>query len=444
MKQRRDLTDGAVAGHLAALGLPLVVGVAGVLSVSLADTFYLGQLGTDELAAISFAFPVIFTVTSIGIGMSAGAASVASRAIGSGDSDGAERLATDSILLSALVTALISVIGWFLSEPLFALLGAEERVLDLVSAYMRIWFLGAPLLVVPMVAMGLMRANGDAVPASAVMVGGAVANIALAPVLIFGLGPSPQLGVAGAAWAGVIARTLGFVAAMAIIIWRERLLTAEVPSRGEFLRSARRISRVAVPATFSNMINPLSISIVTALFATYGKEAVAAFGVATRIETFATIPMLALSGAIGPVAGQNWGRGFPARTRQAMRDSFIFCILCGLVLGGGLMVFGNALAGLFTDDSVVRNLSVSYLVLVGLTLGGYGIVITASAGLNAIDKAAIGLLVTLLRSFVLYVPLAYAAVQFGPPWVAFAGIAVSNVLAGIIVAPVAFRMAQSG
>jgi putative MATE family efflux protein len=435
---QRDLTEGRVSGHLARLGMPMVLGIAGVISVSLADTYFLGQLGTEELAAISFTFPVVLTVTSLGIGLGAGASSVLSRAIGGGRSD-AKRLATDSVLIAALVALLASIAGFLLVRPLFALIGAEGEVLDMTVAYMRIWFLGAPFLVLPIVLQGLIRANGDAVAPSLIMVGGALVNIALDPLLIFGWGAVPALGIEGAAYATLGARAVMVTAAFLVAIRRDRLLTAQMPNLSEFFSSCKQVLRVGMPAAGSNAINPISISVVTAILATYGNESVAAFGVATRIETLATVPMLALSSAIGPVTGQNWGKSEGERARRALRDSFVFVVLCGLVLGGLFFFSSGALAALFSDDTVVQNITRSYLNIVGLTLGGYGVVIVASAALNSVDKALTGLLVTILRSFVLYVPLAFLASRLGPAWVVFGGIAVTNVLAGAIVWFWAFR-----
>lgn len=439
---RRDLTKGPVAGHLARLGLPMVAGIAAVLSISLADTYFLGKLGTEELAAISFTFPVVLVVTSIAIGMSAGAASVLARAIGRGDEHDVRRFATDSLLLTLALFAFVSAAGWLLVRPLFAALGAEGAVLDMVVSYMRPWFIGVPLLAVPMVAMGMIRANGDAVTPSLVMVVGAVINVVVDPILIFGGFGIAPMGVEGAAWATVVARAVTLPPVLAIIVFRERMMTREVPRPGAFADSAWKVLRVGIPAAGSNMINPIAIGVVTAILATYGNEAVAAFGVATRIETLATLPMLALSSAIGPIAGQNWGREKPERTLRAMRDAFLFVVLCGLVLGGGFFLFGEAIARLFSGDSVVINMAVSYLTIVGLTLGGYGIVINASAAYNAIDKAFIGLMFTMLRSLVLYIPLVMVATVYGPPWLVFFGIAATNIIAGALVASLAFLLVR--
>ncbi|MEM9838932.1 MAG: MATE family efflux transporter [Pseudomonadota bacterium] len=443
MNKNRDLTEGSVSGHLVRLGLPTIIGVAGIFAVSLADTYFLGKLGTDALAAISFTFPVLLIMASLGIGMAAGAASVVSRAIGKGEVSDTKRFATDSLMISIVVASIIGVIGLLTVRPFFAMLGASGDVLDLVCDYMLLWYIGSPLLAVPLVASGLIRANGDATAPSLAMLFGSLLNIALDPLLIFGWGAIPAMGIEGAAWAQLLSRIFTAAVTLSFVIFRERLITWSLPSAGELARSFGSIGRVGIPATFSNMINPISISIVTALLAgSYGKEAVAAFGVATRVETLATTPMLALSSAIGPVAGQNWGRGRHDRTRRAMRDTFIFVIGCGILIGASFLLLSNAMVDFFTDDSVVKNLSISYLTFVGLTLGGYGVVITASAALNAIDKAVAGLLITVLRSFVLYVPLTLAAVAIGPPWVVFAGIGVCNLVSGAVSGWLAFRLAR--
>ncbi|MEO1041168.1 MAG: MATE family efflux transporter [Pseudomonadota bacterium] len=436
----RDLTQGSIPGHLARLGVPMVAAVAALISVALADAYFLGQLGTAELAAISFAFPVLLTVNSIGIGLSAGAASVASRAIGKGDQTNTKRLATDSLLLATALLSIVSVIGWFFCRDLFVLLGAEGVVLDHIVDYMKIWFVGVPLFIVPMVAMGLIRANGDSVAPSVIMVIASIVNIILDPIFIYGTGPIPELGVAGAAWATLGSRLVSLVFVVPLLVFREKLLTFVLPTMPEFTASASQVLRVGIPAAGSNMINPLSISIVTAFLASYGNEAVAAFGVASRVETLATIPMLALSSAIGPVAGQNWGRGLKDRTIATVKSAFVFVVACGLILGAVFYGIAGPATAIFTDDPDVQRWAGLYLVIVGVTLGGYGVVINASAAYNAIDKANLGLGFTVIRSLVLYVPLVALAVSFGPLIYVFAAIAVTNIIAGLSVGFLTLRI----
>jgi putative MATE family efflux protein len=439
LADRRDLTHGSVAGHLARLGLPMVFGIIGVLSISLADAYFLGRLGTQELAAISFTFPVVLTLSSLGIGLSAGAASVTSRAIGAGDRQETKRLATDSLVLAFLLVACVAGLGYFLARPLFSLMGAEGGTLEDIVGYMQVYFLGLPFLVVPMVANGLIRANGDSVVPSGIMILAAVVNVGLDPVFIYGLGPFPRLEVEGAAWASVTARALTFVAALGIVIFREKLLSFALPRPGEVLRSWARVLAVGVPAAGSNVINPVSITIVTGFLSSYGEEAVAAFGVATRIESFASIPMLALSSAIGPVSGQNWGGGSKKRALRALKDTFLFCAGWAAVIFAVFWFFAEPIAGLFAPEEAVRSDASLYLKITALSLAGYGVVINAAAAYNATGRAVRGLGFTATRSALLYVPLAGLAVLFGPLWAVFAGIAAANVLSGAAVAFLAIR-----
>ena len=434
MNENRDLTRGRVEGRLARLGLPLVFGTGATLSVSLADAYFLGRLGTDELAAVSFAFPIVLTVTSLAIGLGAGAASVVSRAVG-GDRghEAARRIASDVLLLSLLIAVVAAALGSLTIGPVFDLLGAEDDVRELILGYMRVWYVALPLLMVPTVADGILRANGDAVAPSAILVATALFNVAIDPLFIFGIGPVPDLGVTGAAYATLAARIVGTTAALLVLIYREHLLSFALPPLPDLTASWGRVARVAVPAAAANTINPLAIALVTAFLATYGEDVVASFGVATRIESIAQIPLLALAGAIGPVAGQNWGAQKRDRVRRAMSSSYVFCVVWSVVAGLALFGFAGPLAASFSESEGVAAPAADYLRIVGGSIAGYGVIIAAAAAFNATDRALTGFVFTALRAGIFYVPLAWIGSLIGPPWAVFAGIAASNLLAGALV-----------
>ena len=208
----------------------MVFGIIAVISVSLIDTYYVGQLGTQELTALSFTFPVTLTVSSLAIGLGAGASSVVSRATGAKERGEAKRLATDSLALALILVIFVAAIGYMMIDPLFARLGAAGEVLDMVGQYMRIWFLAIPLLVVPIVANSIVRAVGDTFWPSVVMVSSALTNIAITPVFIFGWGPVPAFGIAGAAMGTLIAWLVTVIGAFALVVWREKILTRHLPA----------------------------------------------------------------------------------------------------------------------------------------------------------------------------------------------------------------------
>lgn len=412
----------------------MAVGIVAAMSVALIDTYFLGLLGTNELAAISFTFPVVFAITSLSIGLGAGTASVVSREIGRGDLERTKRTATDSLVLAVILVAIVALIGWLTAEPLFRLLGADPAVLDLTVAYMRIWYIGMPFLVVPMVANNIIRANGDAIVPSAIMVAVSVINAALDPFLIFGWWGLPAMGIEGAAWASVIARAVTMVVAVGVVVFREKLVDLSVPEWSVLVESWRRILLVGVPAALGNAVNPVGIAVVTAIIATFGTEAVAGFGVATRVEAFASIPMLALSAAIGPIAGQNWGSGHQDRVREAVRDAFIFCAVWSVGAAALMFLLAEPIAAIFSSDDAVLDVAARYLAIVPISLGGYGIVTIAAGAYNALGKPLTGLSYYLVRTAMLYVPLAWIASLFVPSWGVFVAIALSNVVAGALVA----------
>jgi len=430
----RDLTEGPVGGHLRRILLPMIIGVAAVLSVSLVDTYFVGQLGPLPLAAISFCFPVLITVTSLAIGLGAGAASCVSRAAGRKDTSRVRRLATDALLLTTLLIGAISVIGWFATGPLFRALGAGEELMPHIFAYMRTWFAGVTFVAMPIVANGVLRALGDARAPAAFMVLTAIVNAVLDPIFIFGWGPVPAFGVQGAALVSVISNVCALSAAAWLVVFRENLVTLELGSIGHVVNSWLEILRIGVPAALSNAINPVGITLATAGFARFGPEAVAGFGVATRIETFAAIPLLALSASIGPVTGQNGGAGFPDRARRAFQISFAFSLAWSLGIAVLLAAAAVPLTGLFTQAEAALEVARLYLWIAPVTVAGYGVVICASAGFNALGRPLQGMVMTFTRSLVLYAPGVWIGGALAGATGAIVGVAAANVLAGLTAA----------
>ncbi|MGY8794301.1 MAG: MATE family efflux transporter, partial [Woeseiales bacterium] len=187
------LTQGSVGHQLVGMSVPVLFGIFMMMMQGFIDMWFIGRVGDSELAALSFAFPVLMVVTSVAIGLGAGTSSVVARAIGANDHRRARRLATDSLILSFGITAMVSAIGLLTIAPLFRLMGAPEEMIPLISGYMRILYVGVPFVVVGMVGMSSMRATGDTRLPSMLMVLASIINVILDPILIFGLGPIPRM-----------------------------------------------------------------------------------------------------------------------------------------------------------------------------------------------------------------------------------------------------------
>ena len=428
----QSLTEGAIGNRLIRLTLPMVWGVFAIVAFNLADTYYVGQLGTDQLAAMSFTFPVVMTLGSLAMGLGIGASSIIARAIGQGDLSRVQRFTTNSLTLGIASVAMLSSIGLLTIEPLFKALGASSEILPYIRQYMQIWYFGVVFLVIPMVGNSAIRASGDTLIPSLIMTCSAGVNIILDPLLIFGLWGLPELGLVGAAWATVISRAISLIASLLILKFKKNMLSSHFPDLEETLVCWRDILYVGLPAAGTNMITPISIGIITSMLAAYGSVTVAGFGVASRVESFAMIVLMALAASIGPFVGQNWGAGKYERVFRALQQSYLFCLGWGILMAVLLAAGTSSIVPLFNKNPEVIAIASNYLWIVPLGYGTAGIIQVANSTFNALGRPIPT--VTLLRVFVLYIPLAY----LGSRWLGATGIFVAATVSNIVVGIVAY------
>ena len=406
------LTRGPVGGQLLALAIPMTWGMFAIVAFNLADTYFVGQLGTLPLAAISFTFPVVMTVGSIAIGLGVGAASVISRAIGSGDKRMVQRLTTDSLTLALLCVGIFILIGMTTIDPLFRAMGATDEVLPMVREYMQVWYFGMIFLVVPMVGNNAVRASGDTIYPSLIMTVSAAINVCLDPILIFGLCGLPRMGLRGAAVATVISRALSMIAALMVLHYRKKMLSLTWPGLHEVIHSWKKVLHVGIPAAGMFTIIPVSAGVITAMMASFGPEAVAAFGVATKIESFCFIVLFALSTSIAPFIGQNFGAGHHDRMDHGLKMVFIFSLCWGAAIAVVLAIWGERFSSLFDTNPAVIKVATTYLLIVPASYGFHGVTLMASSAFNALGKPLPAIILTFVRVMVLYIPLAWLGKHF--------------------------------
>ena len=408
----------------------MTVGVLAVMSVGLADAYFIGQLGELELAAISFIFPVTTALTSLGIGLSAGANALISQALGAGDGASSRRYAAQAIAWTVALGACVAGLGLALWQPLFSLLQAQGDVLTPIGAYMRVWFPAFPLLTLLLVSNAAIRAHGNTLLPSAVMVLNAVFNIGLDPLLMFGWGPIPALGIAGAAGATLVAFAIAAVAMFWPLFRAVKVTALRDFARPGYLETGRRLAHIGGPASLANALNPAGLSVVTAIVARFGPAAVAGFGVAGRIESFVLVPLLALSGSIGPVVGQNFGADKVGRAARAVGLSAAFCGAYGLLVALLLTLAVEPLVALFSASADVRAAAALYLRIVSWSFCGYGAVVVVNAALNARSRALASMSLSLGRIALLYIPLALLGAAWLGPAGVYAGALLANLGAG--------------
>lgn len=426
------LTQGPVRDHLVALTVPMIWGIAAIMSFNIVDTWFVAQLGEQELAAISFTFPVTMILVSLGIGLMAGTASVLSRVLGGGDIGRVRRLTTDATLLAIVLSIALSVAGLLTMDTVFSAMGADPHLLPLIRDYMTVWYAGYVFFLVPMVGFGAIRATGDSKLQGNIMMGVALVNLILDPLLIFGLGGLPRMEMQGAALASVIARALSFVIGYWALRYSKNMITFTRPGAAELWCSWRSVLHVGLPAAGTNIIIPLAHAIVIAIVAQFGSSAVAGYGAATRIEQVTLVVYYAMSAMIGPFAGQNLGAGLYTRIEQAMLLCWRFCLISGLAIAAVLAVAAPVLMGLFAENEAVSETGAIYLWIVPISFGMNGVVMVINAAFNGLGRPLPAVAISLTRMFLLTVPLAYGLSRIWGTYGVFVGLALANMLSGTL------------
>jgi len=429
---RAKLIDGPIGKLLIKLTAPMIVGMLGMVAFNLVDTFFVGKLGVTQLAALSFTFPVILVVNSIALGVGMGASAIISRAIGEGDTYKVRRITTDGLMLAIVLVFIFVIIGLSTIDPLFKLLGATPQVLPYIKQYMGIWYFGMFFVLIPMVGNNAIRATGDTKTPSAIMVVAVIMNFIMDPMLIFGLGPFPALGIRGAAISTVIARFSASVAATWVLVRRDRMVTFERTPLREIFASWKAILFIGVPIAGARMILPISFGIMTRLISAYGPKAVAGFGVASRIEFFALAVIRALSSVFGPFIGQNLGAKLFDRVKRGLQLAELFSLVWGFGSFIILFIFAKPIAGIFSKDPVVIETIIKYLSIVPLGYGLQGVLLLCNVSLNVLQKPFHAAGLVTIQMFVLYIPLAYLGSHILQIQGAFIGITVAYCIAGIL------------
>ncbi|MBN2558322.1 MAG: MATE family efflux transporter [Clostridia bacterium] len=407
MKINRDLTQGDIKKQLTGMTFPMIFGILGMTIFNLVDTFFVGLIGTRELAALSFTFPIVMTFSSLTLGISTGVTAVVAKVAGRNEPEKLKSLVFDSMLLSLICVIIFIVIGFVILKPVLGLMKAEQDLIPIIMQYMTIWLPGLVFVVFPMVGNGIIRALGDTKTPGVVMLIASITNAVLDPLLIFGIGPFPELGVPGAALATVFGRFITFTIALYVLMRREKVLVMQKRNMRQMSGNWKEILHIGLPDGLSRIILPIGSGIITGMVASYGVAAVAGYGIATKMENFILIITMALSSVLVPFAGQNIGAGNLGRVRKIFKYSNVFSLILQTSLYLVIFPLAAVLAGLFSDDPAVIGTTALYLRIVAAGLGFKGIILMSSALLNVMRRPYIAAAVNLGQMFAIFVPLAY-------------------------------------
>ncbi len=445
-QEELNLTDGEILKPLVYLSLPIVITNLLQTAYNLADTFWLGQYSTDALAAISFGFPMVFLLISLGMGLSVAGSVLVAQHTGAGETAQAEYAASQTVAFAFGGSVLLGLAGYPLVRPFLRFLGASPDVLPGATAYMQVIALGLPFMFGFFVFISLMRGAGDTITPMLVMLGTVIINVILDPFLINGwdVGPVavPELGIQGAAVATVFSRSIAMVVGVAIMLSGSRGIQIHLTDLVPDFQYLKKILKIGVPASIEGTGRALSINALLIVVGLFSTTVVAAFGIGTRVFSVIFLPAIAVARGVETMSGQNIGAGKYDRAEQAnyVAAKGLFAILA--LMGVVIFFLPQPIVAVFTNDPAVVAEGATFLRYVALSFGFIGIMRAFTGGFRGAGKTLVAAAISILTLAGLRLPIAYIASQYRLPlpfadavfgvrgiWIAFF---ISNIAGAII------------
>ncbi|MFH1850689.1 MAG: MATE family efflux transporter [archaeon] len=404
----KSLTEGSIVKALITLAVPIVLGNILQTAYQLTDTFWVGRLGVEAVAAVSLSFPIIFLLISLGGGFAIAGTILVAQYKGKKEQYNVDHIAAQTMIMVLILSTALSTVGYFLSEPIIKFMGADPAVLAGAVSYLRISFIGVIFLFGYFVFQSLMRGVGDVKTPMIIVLGTVLLNLILDPLFIFGFGPIPAFGVSGAAMATI--GTQGIAAILGIIMlfsgkYGVHLKTKHLKPDFAIIR---KMFKLGFPASIEQSTRALNFTIMTLLVASFGTLAVASYGIGFRILSFVIIPAMGLSMANSTLVGHNMGAGKIERAVKTSQVSSLLAFMTLTVVGILLFVFAAPIAGTFIpSDMEVIQMSSVFIRIMALTFGFIGVQQVLTGTLQGSGNTVLSMTLSIATSWVINFPLAY-------------------------------------
>lgn len=416
--------QGSIMQHLVRMTASGGFGLLALFAVDFMDLFFISLLGRPELtAALGFTATLLFFNVSVSIGLSVAVSATVSRALGARDLPRARQLVGSSAVAVLLTTVPVATLVFIFRYPLLRMLGAEGEALEQAAIYLSIMVPAFPVTALGMSSGGVLRALGDAKGGLWLTLSGAIANAILDPIFIFAL----EGGVAGAAAASVISRFVIIFYGARKIAGPHRLTSRINP---KFLPAdLREIAGIALPAVLTSLSTPIAVAFITATMAGFGDAAVAGNAIVTRLQMVAFVGLFALSGVVGPVAGQNWGAGEYKRVRLVLTESLRFILLYNLIVCSALFTLNDLILFAFQAPPAAHVVIETFTHGVSLMFIFNGITFVTNALFNNLGTPLTSTVFNFARATVFTIPFVWIGARFGGP----AGILIGQALGAAMI-----------
>lgn len=404
---KRDLTKGSIIKNIWLLALPMVIEMLMQSTFNIIDLFWVGKLGAIAIASVSLAGVIIMVYFSIIMGIATSSSALVARRIGEGDSLGANHIIIQALFLGIILSIGFGYIGFANSEFFIASLGASSEVIREATPYLEIIFAGSITIVFLFLINGIFRGVGDAVEAMYVLLFSNVLNLILDPLLIFGIGPFPRLGIRGAAIATIFARLCGVILQLFILLHGNARIKLSLKKISIDFSIIYQIIIIGIPASGQLLLRMIAMLVLMRIVTLFGTLAVAAYGIVTRIFQFILFPGFGFGNAAATLVGQNLGAGSPKRAElTAWITGFFNMALLGSI-AILFFIFASTLLKLFSTDLQIIKFGISCLRIIAISYLFIGLGVVLSRSFMGAGDTISPFVINAFTLWMLQIPLAF-------------------------------------
>lgn len=407
MRPSANLTEGSIIRALVTISIPIVLSNLLQTMYQITDTFWVGRLSAEAVAAVSLSFPVTFLLIALGGGLPIAGTVLIAQYKGKGDAKAMNHVAAQTLLMVAIVSVVLSGIGYIFSEPLMRLMGASPAVLPDAVQFMRITFIGFVFVFGFFVFESLMRGLGEAKLPMYIVLLTVLINMVLDPLFIFGYGPVPAMGVGGAAMATMITQAIATAIGFSMLLRGKHGIHLKMRDFKPDPAFIRRAFAIGLPSSIEQSTRALGMTVMTILVASFGTLAVAAYGIGMRLLMIVFIPAMGLSIATSALVGQNIGAGKTDRAAQTNKIGAILAFVILTVMGVILFIGAETLARFFVPEGgEAIPMSATFVRIMALTFGLIGLQMTIMGTLRGAGDTKASMNLTLISQWAIQFPLA--------------------------------------
>ncbi len=410
--QKATLTEGPIGKSIFRMAVPMLFGMIGFALFNFFDTKFVGQLGTDPLAALSYTVNTMLIMFALAFGLGTGVTASVAKAIGEGDEIKVNRLTTDGIILAIVLGTVLTVVGYPTIRPLFRLFGAPDDLMPYIFDYMELWYLGVPLIIIPMVGNSAIRAQGNTLIPAVIMGVSIIVNIFLDYGLILGNWGFPKWEVYGASLATFISRLMTLFAGLAFLHFKFKMLSFKGFSIKGMINSWWEILKIGLPSILTQLIIPVAIASVLKFASGFenGKQLVSTLQTSSRVDFFAMAVVVAVGTVLIPFIAQNLGARKFDRIKKALKVGRVFAIIWGVLMTVLFIGFREEFGPIFMKDKpdlIFFQYMAEFYWIVPYSFVFRMVYVIETSSINALQRPVITGVLTFSQMIVLYIPLAY-------------------------------------